>query len=95
MIVFPWALAPAGLIGETGARIQGAAVLMDGNEKGIGIVPVNILGTVAVMAVRVHNGHSSNAVMAPDIFDHDRFNVNIAETPIPREPRAWRGVPVA
>ena len=67
--------------GEARARIQGASVLMQGDEEHVGVVPVDVLGAVPVMAVRVHHSHAQIAVVLADPFDHDGFNVHVAEAP--------------
>jgi hypothetical protein len=46
---------------------------------GVGVVPVDVLGAVAVMAVRVDDGHPVYAVFAPQELDHDGLDVDVAE----------------
>ena len=75
----PEGVRPAELVAETGPRIEGPAVLVDGDAQGVRIVPVDVLGAVAVVAVRVHDGDPFRAVTMPDVFNHDRFDVHIAE----------------
>ena len=70
---------PAQFAGKPAAGVEGPAVLMQGDEQGVGVVPVDILGAVAVMAVRVDDGHPVHAVFAPQELDHDGLDVDVAE----------------
>jgi hypothetical protein len=69
---------------------------VDGDEQGVRIVPVDILGAVAVMAIGVHDGHPVDAVGPAQVFDHDGFDVDIAEAaaavhhPVGMMPRGGR-----
>jgi hypothetical protein len=53
---------------------------MHGDAQDIRIVPVDILCSVAVMAIRVHDGNPPDVEGMPDIFNHHGFDVNVAET---------------
>ena len=70
-----------GFIQKSGTRIKGAAVLVDGDEQGVRIVPVDILGAVTVVAVGVHDGYPLHTVSVAQVFDHDGLDVHIAESP--------------
>ena len=70
---------PAEFQGKAGAGIQGAAVLVQGNKERIRVVPVDVLGAVAMMAVGVHDGHAQGAVTLPQPFHHHRFDVDVAK----------------
>jgi len=71
----------AEVVHESGAGIERPSVLMHGDAQNVRVVPVNILRAVAVMTIRVHDGDSLHAEFMPDVFDHDGFNVDIAESP--------------
>ncbi|OQB52081.1 MAG: hypothetical protein BWX99_02633 [Deltaproteobacteria bacterium ADurb.Bin151] len=71
----------AEIIDKTGSGIKRSTVLMHGDAQNIRIVPIDVLRSVAVMAVRVHDGDPPDAERMPDIFDHHGFNVDVAETP--------------
>ena len=75
----PHGLGPAAFRREARARVQGAPVLVQGDEEHVGVVPVDVLGAVAVMAVRVHHGHAQVAVVLADPLDHHGFDVDVAE----------------
>jgi len=45
-------------------------------------VVVDLLGAIAVMDVGIDNGNPPNPVFAPQVFDHDRLVVNIAEAAV-------------
>ena len=79
LTVAPRALGPPNSSREPGSRIEGPAVLVEGDAQGVRIVPVDVLGAVAVVAVRIHDGDPFGAVVLADVFDHDRFDVDIAE----------------
>ncbi len=76
----PDGVGPTEFIYKSRARVKRAAVLMNGNEQGVGIVPVNILGPVAMMAIGVHNGNFIDRVSLPEIFNHDGFDIDIAKS---------------
>ena len=69
-------------IRETGSRIKGAPILVYGNEQGVRVMPVDVLGSVSMVAVRIHNGDPANAIFLADIFYHDRFYIDVAESPV-------------
>ncbi len=69
----------AHLVGVAGAGVEGAAVLVQRDEQGVRVVPVDVLGAVAVMAVGVHDGHAQRAEVFAQPFDHDGFDVDVAE----------------
>ena len=79
LMVVPTALGPPNSLRKPDAGIEGAAVLVDGDEQGVRIVPVNVLGAVAVVAVGIHDGHPVDAVGLAQIFDHDGFDVDVAK----------------
>ena len=78
----PPGVGAAVFLGEAGAGIQGPAVLVHGDEQGVGIVPVDVLGAVPMVAVRIHDGDLFHPVDVPDVFDHDRFDIDVAESPV-------------
>jgi len=71
---------PAELVTGTGSGVEGPAVLVDGDAQGVGIVPVDVLGSVPVVAVRVDDSDPFGTVMPANVLDHDRFDVHVAET---------------
>ena len=72
-------IGPAELVGEARARVEGPAVLVDGDVERVGVVPVDVLRAVAVVAVRVDDGDPLVAVLAPEVLDHDGLDVDVAE----------------
>lgn len=54
---------------------------MNGDAQRVGIMPVDLLGPVAVMAVRIDDSDPFGSVMLPDVFHHDRLDVDVAEAP--------------
>ena len=71
----------AEFLDEPGAGVERAAVLVDGDEKRVRVVPVDVLGAVAVVAVGVHDGHLFYAVGLSEELDHDGFVVDVAKPP--------------
>ncbi len=69
------------ILREARTRVQRPAVLVDGDAEGVRVVPVNILGPVAVVTIGVDNGDFPDAVMLPDVFHHDGLDVDVAEPP--------------
>ena len=69
----------AEIVDKACSRIKCSSILMHGDAQNIRIIPVNILGAVAVMTIRIDNGNSFDAEFMTDIFDHHGFNVDIAE----------------
>ena len=55
---------------------------MQGDKENVGIVPIDILGAVAVMAVGVNNGNLFVTVVFPDKFYQNSFIVDVAEAPV-------------
>ena len=77
----------AAFLRETRSGVQGAPVLMQGNEQGVRVVPENILAAVAVVHVRIHNGNAQGAaigarIMIADVLHHDGFVIDIAEAAV-------------
>ena len=68
---------------KSGTGIQGAPVLVHGYEKRVGVVPVDVLSAVSVMAVGIHYRHAVNSVRLAQVFDHHGFDVDIAEASSP------------
>jgi len=75
----PQRVGTAEFVAESGSRIKRASVLVDGDAQGVRIVPVDVLRPVTVVAVRVDDGDLPHAVLRPDVLDHDRFDVDVAE----------------
>ena len=72
---------------KAGPGIEGAAVLMQGNEQRIRIVPENVLGSVGMMDVRIHYGYAQGTSFRMKIagsypVQHDGFIVDIAKAPV-------------
>jgi len=44
-------------------------------------MPIDILGAVTMVTVRIHNGNPVDGIGLPQVFDHDGFNVDIAKPP--------------
>ncbi len=55
---------------------------MHGNEQHVRVVPIDILGAVAVVAVGINDCNPFAAVVLTDEFDHDCFVIDVAETPV-------------
>jgi len=70
----------AHLLRKARAGIERSPVLMQGNKQGVRVVPVDVLGPVAVMAVRIHDGHAQGAEVLAQPLDHDRFDIDVAKT---------------
>ena len=68
-------------MGESRSRIEGATVLVEADEQGVWIMPVDVVGAVSVVAVRIHNGHPFYAVFLAQVFHHDGLHVDMAESP--------------
>ncbi len=45
-------------------------------------MPIDILGSITMMAIRVDDGNFTLAIRFPDKFNHYRFVVNVAETAV-------------
>jgi len=54
---------------------------VQGDEQRVRIVPVNVLGSVTVVTVRVDDGHPVDAVGFAQVLDHDGFDIHVAESP--------------
>ena len=52
---------------------------MHGYKERVGIVPVNVLSAVTVVAVGIHYRHAVNTVGLAQVLDHYSFDVDIAE----------------
>jgi len=52
---FPHRARPADFIQVDGTGVEGSAILMYRNVENIRIVPINILGPVAMVAIGIHN----------------------------------------
>ena len=77
----------AAFLRKTRSGVQGAPVLMQGNEQGVRIVPENVLAAVAVVYVRIHNGNAQGPavgewIMIADVLHHDGFVIDIAEATV-------------
>ena len=71
------------LVGKARPGIEGAAVLVQRDEEHVRIVPVDVLGAVAVVAVGVDDGDALAAVVLADVFDHHRLDVDVAKAALP------------
>ena len=56
---------------------------MHGYEERVGIVPVNVLSAVTVVAVGIHYRHAVNPVSLAQVLDHYSFDVDIAKASSP------------
>ena len=97
----PQGIGAAELVGEARARVEGPPVLVDGDVERVRVVPVDVLGAVAVVAVRVDDGDALVAVFAADVLDHDGLDVDVAEAAgpmddahgvVPRGPHQREGI---
>ena len=73
----------AHFVGKAGAGVKGSAVLMEGNEQRVRIMPVNVLRAVPMMTVGIDDGHPLKGIGLSKVFDHDGFDVYIAKSPGP------------
>ena len=78
---------PAVLAEEARAGIERPAVLVQGDEEGVGIVPEDVLAAVGVVHVGVHDGDAQGASARPlvavaDPGEHDGFVVDVAEAAV-------------
>src|SRR5208337_401964 len=56
---------------------------MHGYEERVGIVPVNVLSAVTMVAIGIHYRHAVNPVGLAQVLDHYSFDVDIAEASSP------------
>ncbi len=56
---------------------------MHGYEERVRVVPVNVLGAVTMVAVGIHYRHAIYAVSLAQVFDHDGFDIDVAEASSP------------
>ena len=71
----------AGFTRKTGPRIQSAPILMERNKQGVRIMVINILGSIAMMHIRIDDRHPAQAILFPQRFNHHRFDVDGAKPP--------------
>ena len=69
---------------EARSGIEGPAVLMKGNEKGVRVIPENILAAIGMMHIRVHDGDAQGPAIGMLVMiaypgDHDGLVVDVAE----------------
>ena len=73
--------------------IKGPAILMEGYEEYIGVVPENILSPIAVVDIGVDDCYLLMAMLGPEVLYHYCHVVDIAKSPVsmcyPHGVMAW------
>ena len=75
-------LRPAHLIDEAGARVEGAPVLMEGYTEYIGVVPEDLLSSIAMMNISIDDCDPLMAVLRPQVLDKNCHIIDIAKAPV-------------
>ena len=83
--VRPKAFGPPSSSGSPGTGVERPAVLVQRDKQRVGIVPVDVLGAVAVVAVGVDDGHLVHPVGPAQEFDHHGLDVDVAEAAGPMD----------
>ncbi len=68
---------------EARTRVKGPSVLVEGDKKHIRIIIENLLGSIPMMHISIHNCNPADPVFFPQVLDEDSFVIDIAKSPVP------------